>query len=66
MTFIEMPGLEKLGENPDEMRLREGPILNRGVSSFGSVVRHLASIPSPNRVINYRYAVSLWEYQYAF
>ncbi|KAJ8306101.1 hypothetical protein KUTeg_016646 [Tegillarca granosa] len=52
-TVVELPGLEKLSDDPSQLRQKEGPVLSKGLISLNSVVTSLASNPYPDRVINY-------------
>lgn len=38
---IDLPGAEKLSEDPTTLRIREGPTLNNGIMAFGSIVKAL-------------------------
>ena len=51
--IVELPGAEKLAEDPTELRMREGPTLNRSICAFGNLVAKLAASPKSTRVINY-------------
>ncbi|XP_077981514.1 uncharacterized protein LOC144436568 isoform X2 [Glandiceps talaboti] len=53
-TFIDTPAAEKLAEDSQQIRLREGPTLSKGILAFGQLVANLANAPNPERVINYR------------
>ncbi|XP_048255724.1 coiled-coil domain-containing protein 78-like isoform X2 [Haliotis rufescens] len=53
LTIVELPGLEKLGEDPSHIRLREGPTLSKALLSLHQVTTSLASNPFPDRVISY-------------
>ena len=50
---VELAGAEKLAEYPTQLRMREGPTLNRAIISFGNLVAKLAASPRPTRVVNY-------------
>jgi len=50
---VELPGAEKLAEDPTQLRMREGPTLNRSITAFGNLVAKLAASPKSTRVINY-------------
>ncbi|XP_073259569.1 coiled-coil domain-containing protein 78-like [Porites lutea] len=50
---VELPGAEKLSEDPTQLRMREGPTLNRSIVAFGNLVAKLAASPKSTRVINY-------------
>lgn len=50
---VELPGAEKLAEDPTQLRMREGPMLNRAIISFGNLVAKLAASPKATRVIKY-------------
>ncbi|XP_041358708.1 coiled-coil domain-containing protein 78-like [Gigantopelta aegis] len=52
-TVVELPGLEKLAEDPERIRQKEGASLSRGLTSLNRVVTSLSSNPFPDRVINY-------------
>lgn len=39
--FIDMPGAERLADDPEILRLREGPMLNRSLHATGAVLRAL-------------------------
>ncbi|XP_031553927.1 coiled-coil domain-containing protein 78-like [Actinia tenebrosa] len=53
LMVVELPGAEKLSEDPTQLRMREGPTLNRSILAFRQLVSSLAGSPSPTRVINY-------------
>ncbi|XP_071137257.1 coiled-coil domain-containing protein 78-like [Mytilus edulis] len=53
-TIVEIPGLEKLSDNPSYLRQRETSTLSKGLIAFNSVITSLASNPFPDRVISYR------------
>lgn len=50
---VDLPGAEKLSEDPTQLRMREGPTLNRSIVAFGNLVAKLAASPKSTRVINY-------------
>jgi len=52
---VRLPGAEKLAEDPTQLRMREGPTLNRSLLAFKQVVTSLAASRQPTRVINYKY-----------
>jgi len=54
---VELPGAEKLAEDPTQLRMREGPTLNRSITAFGNLVAKLAGSPKSTRVINYGWVV---------
>jgi hypothetical protein len=56
-TLVELPGLEKLSDDPNQLRQREGPALSKALIALNQVVTSLSSNPFPDRVINYRYCV---------
>ncbi len=41
MVFVDMPGAERLTMDPELLRLREGPQLNKGLLSFAAALREL-------------------------
>eukprot|EP00057_Strongylocentrotus_purpuratus_P006179 XP_011660653.1 PREDICTED: centromere-associated protein E [Strongylocentrotus purpuratus] len=51
--FVELPGIEKLALNQQELRKKEGAVQNRSISSFGQLISNLSTRQSPDRVINY-------------
>ncbi|XP_071509814.1 coiled-coil domain-containing protein 78-like [Diadema antillarum] len=51
--FAELPGIEKLAENQQELRKREGAVQNKSIVSFGHLVSELSTRQKPDRVINY-------------
>ena len=53
-TILESPGLEKLSDDPNQLRQREGPALSKALIALNQVVTSLSSNPYPDRVINYR------------
>ena len=53
-TIVELPGLEKLSDDPSELRQREGPT-SKALIALNSTVTSLAQNPYPDRVITYRY-----------
>lgn len=42
LSFVDMPGSERLAVDPELLRLREGPQLNKGLLSFASTLSTLA------------------------
>jgi len=50
---VQLPGAEKLAEDSTQLRMREGPTLNRSIIAFGNLVAKLAASPKPTRVIKY-------------
>ncbi|XP_068675804.1 coiled-coil domain-containing protein 78-like [Montipora foliosa] len=50
---VKLSGAEKLSEDPTQLRMREGPTMNRGIISFGTLVAKLAASPRSTRVVNY-------------
>ena len=50
---VDLPGAEKLSDDPTQLRMREGPTLNRSIVAFGNLVAKLAASPKSTRVINY-------------
>ncbi|KAL4235904.1 hypothetical protein ACF0H5_004294 [Mactra antiquata] len=52
-TIVEFPGLEKLSDDPNQLRHKEGPALSRALIALNQVVSSLASNPFPDRVVNY-------------
>ncbi|GBF93794.1 hypothetical protein Rsub_06126 [Raphidocelis subcapitata] len=42
LTFVDMPGAERLGMDPEVLRLREGVATNRSLVAFASLLRRLA------------------------
>ncbi|XP_060564516.1 coiled-coil domain-containing protein 78-like [Ruditapes philippinarum] len=52
-TLVELPGLEKLSDDPNQLRQREGPALSKALIALNQVVTSLSSNPFPDRVINY-------------
>lgn len=52
-TIVKLPGLEKLSDDPNQLRHREGPALSKALISLNQVVTSLSSNPYPDRVINY-------------
>lgn len=52
-TIVELPGLEKLSDDPNQLRQREGPALSKALIALNQVVTSLSSNPYPDRVINY-------------
>lgn len=52
-SIIELPGLEKLSDDPIQLRLKEGPALSKALIALNQVVISLASHPYPDRVISY-------------
>lgn len=53
LTFVDLPGAERLIFDSTSIRLRERPSLNSGILSFAQVVADLAKSPEPDRVVNY-------------
>lgn len=41
VNLLDMPGMEKLNEDPEVLRIKEGNSLNRAVLSFGELVRNI-------------------------
>ncbi|KAK6188499.1 hypothetical protein SNE40_004662 [Patella caerulea] len=56
-SIIELPGVEKLADNVERIRLREGPALSQSLIALNSVITSLASNPQPERIINYKQSV---------
>ncbi|KAL5021078.1 hypothetical protein ScPMuIL_000233 [Solemya velum] len=52
-TVVELPGLEKLAEDPSDLRQREGPALSKSLLGLKQLVTTLSSNPYPDRVISY-------------
>ncbi|WAR23394.1 CCD78-like protein [Mya arenaria] len=52
-TIVELPGLEKLSNDPNQLRQREGPALSKALIALNGVVTQLSSNPFPDRVIHY-------------
>ena len=52
-TVVKLPGLEKLCEDPSELRQKEGPV-SKALIALSSTVTSLAQNPYPDRLINYR------------
>lgn len=52
-TIVELPGLEKLSDDPNQLRHREGPALSKALIALNQVVASLSSNPFPDRVITY-------------
>ena len=42
LSFIDTPGSEKLADDPETVRTREGPSLSKGILALGRVVRDMA------------------------
>lgn len=42
LTFVDLPGAERLGMDPEVLRLREGLQLNKSLLAFSLVMRRLA------------------------
>jgi len=42
LTFVDMPGAERLGMDPEVLRLREGVSLNKSLLAVSLVIRRLA------------------------
>lgn len=41
---IDLPGAEKIAEDPTTLRIREGPTLNNSIMAFGGIIKALAQI----------------------
>ncbi|XP_052274268.1 coiled-coil domain-containing protein 78-like isoform X2 [Dreissena polymorpha] len=52
-TIVELPGLEKLSDDPNQLRQREGPALSKALIALNQVVTQLSANPFPDRVIHY-------------
>ena len=53
-TFIDMPAADKLSEDAQKVRKKEGPLLNKSLLSLDPLLEQLASKRgSANRVIDY-------------
>ncbi|KAL3867861.1 hypothetical protein ACJMK2_040707 [Sinanodonta woodiana] len=52
-TIVELPGLEKLSDDPNHLRQKEGPALSKALIALNQVVTSLSSNPFPDRVISY-------------
>ncbi|XP_048584307.1 coiled-coil domain-containing protein 78 isoform X2 [Nematostella vectensis] len=57
LSVIELPGAEKLAEDPTQLRMREGVSLNKSVLAFGQLVATLASTHDAARNINYNESI---------
>ncbi|ELT95507.1 hypothetical protein CAPTEDRAFT_226630 [Capitella teleta] len=53
LTVVVTPGIEKLSEDSNNIRLREGPNLSKSLVSLSQLVTALANQPFPDRFINY-------------
>ncbi|XP_074611738.1 coiled-coil domain-containing protein 78-like [Acropora palmata] len=51
--IVKLPGAEKLAEDLTQLRMREGPTMNKAVVSFGNLVSKLAASQRSSRVIQY-------------
>jgi hypothetical protein len=45
MNFLSLPGCEILNEDPEALRIKQGPDLNKGMISLSNLLRDLASTP---------------------
>ncbi len=45
LQFVDLPGAERLAEDPEVLRLREGPTVNRQLHAFAATLRSLAEGP---------------------
>ncbi|XP_033737575.1 coiled-coil domain-containing protein 78-like isoform X1 [Pecten maximus] len=52
-TIVELPGLEKLTDDPTDLRQREGASLSKALIALNGTFTSLAHNPFPDRVINY-------------
>eukprot|EP00698_Gefionella_okellyi_P018318 TRINITY_DN5479_c0_g1_i1.p1 TRINITY_DN5479_c0_g1~~TRINITY_DN5479_c0_g1_i1.p1 ORF type:complete len:931 (-),score=273.93 TRINITY_DN5479_c0_g1_i1:1445-4237(-) len=41
--MVDMPGAEKLADDPGALRVREGPTLNQGIIAYGNLIKDLAT-----------------------
>ncbi|EDO42532.1 predicted protein [Nematostella vectensis] len=57
LSVIELPGAEKLAEDPTQLRMREGVSLNKSVLAFGQLVATLTSTRDAARNINYNESI---------
>nr|XP_018668567.1 coiled-coil domain-containing protein 78-like [Ciona intestinalis] len=52
-TVIRLPGAEKLAEDLNRTRVREGPTLSKSIVAFNKLTADLARQQEPERVVNY-------------
>ncbi|KAK2159852.1 hypothetical protein LSH36_145g07016 [Paralvinella palmiformis] len=52
-TIVITPGIEKLQEDGNHIRVREGPTLSKSIISLSQLVATIANQPYADRVINY-------------
>ena len=45
MNYLSLPGCEILNEDPEALRIKQGPDLNKGMISMSNLLRDLASTP---------------------
>tara|TARA_B110000285_G_scaffold214154_1_gene259215 strand:+ start:283 stop:597 length:315 start_codon:yes stop_codon:yes gene_type:complete len=45
INFLNLPGCEILNEDPEALRIKQGPDLNKGMISMSNLLRDLASTP---------------------
>ena len=43
VNFIDTPGWEKLNEDPETLRIREGNTMNKGILALGELIRNIAN-----------------------
>ena len=52
LVFVDLPAAEKLSHDFQELRLREGPTLNKGLFAVSRLVSKIANEQKPDRVID--------------
>ncbi|XP_075254095.1 uncharacterized protein LOC142345712 isoform X2 [Convolutriloba macropyga] len=52
LVFVDLPAAEKLIHDSQELRLREGPTLNKGLFALSRMVGNIANEQKPERVID--------------
>lgn len=52
LVFVDLPAAEKLSHDFQELRLREGPTLNKGLFAVSRLVSNIANEQKPDRVID--------------
>ncbi|XP_033125545.1 coiled-coil domain-containing protein 78-like [Anneissia japonica] len=52
-TFVDLPAADKLSQDPQQVKIREGANSNKTIFSLASLVTALAEQKTPNRIITY-------------
>ena len=53
LTIVIAPGAEKLAEDSQHLRMREGPMMSKGIVALNQLVTQLSNLQYADRVVNY-------------